>query len=146
MSILQYILMGIGVISIMGGLYWLGKKIFEGMAKGLEAGFRNQFPFDYLISLSWIVQLFKRHGFQEDEYIDAGTDCPGIKMVRGDELVEIYLIAPLDGKFRIKIIFKNHDFSIEIPSYESEKYSVLLSELISVNLGKYSEEKGCQVD
>ena len=29
--------MGIGVISIMGGLYWLGKKIFEGMAKGLEA-------------------------------------------------------------------------------------------------------------
>ena len=135
--------MGIGIISIIWGLYWCGRKIFEGMAKGLEAGFRNRFPFDYLIELSWIVQLFEKHGFQEDEYsrIDAGTDCPGIKMVRGNELVEIYLIAPLDGKFRIKVIFKNHDFSIEILAYESEKKSVLLSELIGMSLEKYSEEK-----
>lgn len=142
MSILQYILMGIGAISIIWGLYWLGKKIFEGMAKGLEAAFRNKFPFDYLIELSWIVQLFEKHGFQEDEYsrIDAGTDCPGIKMVRGNELVEIYLIAPLDGKFRIKVIFKNHDFSIEILAYESEKNSLLLSELIGMSLEKIGKK------
>lgn len=134
--------MGIGVISIMGGLYWLGKKIFEGMAKGLEAAFRNKFPFDYWFNLSWVIHLFKKHGYEEDKYsdIDAGSDCPGIKMVRGDELVEIYLIAPLDGKFRIKVIFKNHDFSIEILAYESEKNSLLLSELIGMSLEKIGKK------
>ena len=44
--------------------------------------------------------------------IDAGSDCPGIKMVRGDELVEIYLIAPFEGEYRIKVNFKNHNFKI----------------------------------
>lgn len=134
--------MGIGVISIMGGLYWLGKKIFEGMAKGLEAAFRNKFPFDYWFNLSWVIHLFKKHGYEEDKYsdIDAGSDCPGIKMVRGDELVEIYLIAPFEGEYRIKVNFKNHDFKIEIPAYEYEKSSLLLEELIDLNFGKDREE------
>ena len=142
MSILQYILMGIGIISILLGLYWCGRKILEGMAKGLEAGFRNRFPFDYLIGLSWVIQLFEKHGFKEDEYsrIDAGSDCPGIKMVRGDEKVEIFLVSPLDENYRIRVDFKNHDFKIEIPAYESEKSSVLLSELIGMNFGKDREE------
>lgn len=142
MSILQYILMGIGAISIIWGLYWCGRKILEGMAKGLEAGFRNKFPFDYWFNLSWVIHLFKKHGYEEDKYsdIDAGSDCPGIKMVRGDKLVEIYLIAPFEGEYRIKVNFKNHNFKIEIPAYECEKSSLLLEELIDLNFGKDREE------
>ena len=113
------------------------------MAKGLEAGFRNRFPFDYLIELSWTVQLFEKHGFQEDEYsrIDAGTDCPGIKMIRGNEKVEIFLVSPLDENYSIKVDFKNYEFSIEIPAYECEKSSLLLENLLGMNFGKYKEEK-----
>ena len=133
---------GIGAISIIWGLYWCGRKILEGMAKGLEAGFRNKFPFDYWFNLSWVIHLFKKHGYEEDKYsdIDAGSDCPGIKMVRGGELVEIYLIAPFEGEYRIKVNFKNHDFKIEIPAYEYEKSSLLLEELIDLNFGKDREE------
>ena len=54
----QYILMGIGIISILLGLYLLGKKILEIMAKGLEAAFRNKFPLDYWGNLLWVVHIF----------------------------------------------------------------------------------------
>ena len=89
-----------------------------------------------------MIHLFKKHGYEEDKYsdIDAGSDCPGIKMVRGGELVEIYLIAPFEGEYRIKVNFKNHDFKIEIPAYEYEKSSLLLEELIDLNFGKDREE------
>lgn len=137
----QYILMGIGIISILLGLYLLGKKILEFMAKGLEAAFRNKFPLDYWGNLLWVVHIFERYDFKEEKYsaIDAGSDCPGIKMAKDEEKIEIYLIAPLDGKYRIKVEFKNQDFKIEIPDEESEKSKELLEKLIVMNFEKDNE-------
>lgn len=84
--------MGIGIISILLGLYLLGKKILEIIAKGLEAAFRNKYPLDYWDNLLWVVHIFEKYDFKEEKYsaIDAGSDCPGIKMAKNEENKILY--------------------------------------------------------
>ena len=82
----QYILMGIGVISILLGLYLLGKKILEIMAKGLEAAFRNKFPLDYWGNLLWVVHIFERYDFKAN----------GLSFVKNGNVLKVTANASFD--------------------------------------------------
>ena len=70
---------------ILLGLIILGIVIFGGfiyiMAMGgLESGFRNRFPLDYLRHLNVEINFFKEKGFQIINYLDSGSEHPGVLM------------------------------------------------------------------
>lgn len=62
---------------------------------GIEAGLRNKFPMDYLFQLTTESNFFCEHGFNKIEYLDEGTDNPGILLKRDGLKVEVRLSAPL---------------------------------------------------
>lgn len=125
--------MGIGALSII----YLGYKILTSFGDALEAGFRNQFPTDYLCCLSEVVGLFEQHGFVSGDLINPGSDKPGIKMNKGENNVEIYLDAPLDEKLpsEIEIAFPRQSIKIRIPIRMSDDSRALLSKIcIALNI------------
>ena len=70
---------------ILLGLIILGMVIFGGfiyiMAMGgLESGFRNRFPLDYLRHMKVEIDFFKEKGFQIINYLDSGSEHPGVLM------------------------------------------------------------------
>ena len=62
----------------------------------LEGGFRNRFPFYYEQHLLNEVAFFTNKGYQQVEYIDPGSEHPGILMSKEDSpQVKIILNAPI---------------------------------------------------
>lgn len=62
----------------------------------LEAGFRNRFPFDYERHLLNEIAFFTNKGYLQVEYIDPGSEHPGILMSRENSPhVKIILNAPI---------------------------------------------------
>lgn len=129
-QIIEYILIGIGALSI---IYW-GYKIIASFGATLETGFRSQFSTDYLPLLSEVIGLLEQHGFVSGDLINTGTDRPGIKMNKGKSNVEIYLDAPLDENLpsEIEIVFLEQSFKIRIPIKMSNENRMLLSRICTI--------------
>lgn len=66
------------------------------LGPSLESGFRNKFPFDYERHLLCEIAFFTDKGYQQVEYIDPGSEHPGILMSRENSPhVKIILNAPI---------------------------------------------------
>lgn len=66
------------------------------LGPSLEAGFRNRFPFDYERHLLNEIAFFTNKGYLQVEYIDPGSEHPGILMSRENSpQVKIILNAPI---------------------------------------------------
>lgn len=117
MNIFQTTFMWIGILSCFYWLYRLGKGFINLLGKLLEQGFRNRFPYDYVGAISWVVDIFRQHGFSNDrcDYDIRNSDKPGIILKKQDNKVEIYLIAPLDGRQEIEITLKRPAINIVLP-------------------------------
>ena len=71
----KWILLGLIILGIVlygGCIYLLGM--------GLESGFRNRFPLDYLRHVSTEVDFFKEKDYQIISYEDPGSEHPGVLM------------------------------------------------------------------
>lgn len=85
--ILSLVILGLVLIPIFF-IYILGA--------GMESGFRNQFPFDYEQHLLNEIAFFTNKGYLQVEYIDPGSEHPGILMSRENSpQVKIILNAPI---------------------------------------------------
>ena len=110
MEVIQTILMIIGALTII----WLIYKAFNGtiwlLGEMFEAGFRNRFPYDFMMSLGWVVSGMESRGFRQTDMIDAGGDNPGVimKNPRTEVEIEIRLRAPLLSDKGYSVIVANH--------------------------------------
>ena len=130
-SVFQYILMVIGLITLGWGLYYFGKKLlillFGDMCRGV-------YSYDYLFHLEWIVQMFEKRGFRKNRFscLNPGSERPGIRLVKGKDKVVIYLVAPLTSSdYRIQVILEKQDIMMEIPDEGSIKYSFVLEKWVN---------------
>ena len=111
MEVLQTILMVIGVITLL----WLVVKFAKGclwlLGKLFEAGFRERYPYDFMMHFQWIVSEMESRGYAQAGTMDAGGDYPGLLMKNegtGVEM-EIRLRAPLLSDKGYSIVVANHD-------------------------------------
>ena len=106
---------------ILLGLIILGMVIFGGfiyiMAMGgLESGFRNRFPLDYLRHLNVEINFFKEKGFQIINYLDSGSEHPGVLMQKENSPdVRIILNAPINqSNYTVDVrVMKDPEISIK---------------------------------
>lgn len=134
MEIIQTILMIVGAITLL----WLLVKTIKGipvvLAGILESGFRNKFPFDFMMHLEWIVSELKSRGYNEAGVKDAGSEYTGILMKKGetDAVIEIRLHAPLLSESDYSIMVSNHDnkTAIVMPNNMSEENKRLLNKFL----------------
>lgn len=117
MNIFQSIMMWVGILSCFYWLYRLGKGFIYFLGKMFEQGFRNRFPYEYLGVISWVTDIFYQHGFDKEnvDYDTRDSDNPGVILRKQDNKVEIYLIAPIEGKQRIEVILKRPATNIVLP-------------------------------
>ena len=110
MEVLQTILMVIGAIT----LAWLVVKFAKGclwlLGKMFEAGFRERYPYDFMMHFQWIVSEMETRGYTQAGTMDAGGDYPGLLMKNGETggEMEIRLRAPLLSDKGYSIIVANH--------------------------------------
>lgn len=87
----EWILLGLiilGTVLSAGFIYLLGM--------GLESGFRNRFPLDFLMHLTTEVDFFKEKGYQIINYEDPGSEHPGVVMQKENSPhIKIILDAPI---------------------------------------------------
>ena len=111
MEVLQTILMVIGAITLL----WLVVKFAKGclwfLGKMFEAGFRERYPYDFMMHFQWIVSEMETRGYTQAGTMDAGSEYPGLLMKNretGGEM-EIRLHAPLLSDKGYSIIVSNHN-------------------------------------
>ena len=121
MEILQTILMVIGAITLL----WLVVKISKGclwfLGKMFEAGFRDRYPYDFMMHFQWIVPEMETRGYTQAGTMDAGSEYPGLLMKNeetGGEM-EIRLHAPLLSDKGYSIIVSNHNNKTAIVMQDS---------------------------
>ena len=106
---------------ILWGLIILGMVIFGGfiyiMAMGgLESGFRNRFPLDYLSHLNVERHFFEEKGFQIINHLDPGSEHPGVLMQKENSPdVRIILNAPINSfNYTVDVwVMKDPEISIK---------------------------------
>ena len=82
-------LIGLLLLGAIVGFLWF-------WALFMEAGFRNQFPEDFVFQTGWVTSYFEGKGFQHVANRNAGTDNPESVLVRnGTEEIIVGLNAPL---------------------------------------------------
>ena len=111
MEVLQTILIVIGAIALL----WLVVKFAKGclwfLGKMFEAGFRERYPYDFMMYFQWIVSEMETRGYAQVGMMDAGGDYPGLLMKNegtGAEM-EIRLRAPLFSDKGYSIVVANHN-------------------------------------
>ena len=111
MEVLQTILMVVGAITLL----WLVIKFAKGclwlLGKMFEAGFRERYPYDFMMHFQWIVSEMETRGYAQACMMDAGGDYPGLLMKNegtGAEM-EIRLRAPLFSDKGYSIVVANHN-------------------------------------
>lgn len=121
--------MGIGALTVI----FIACKFPTWFGAMLEAGGRNQFPFDYLSALSRVIDFFEKNGFTKGDLINPGSDKPGINMFKSENEIEIYLDSPLDAQLpsEIEIVFKEQTFKVRLPADTAETHLKLLTKMIS---------------
>lgn len=134
MSFFQQFFMWLGIIAcilpcllLIGGVIWL---FLWFVGSAIEGGLRNKYPLDYLIQIGWVIDLFRKYGFEESWYIDPGSDMPGVKMKHtAGNKVRIYLDT--NNEYNILIKFIDQAISLSIPektiSSLPSKYFILES-------------------
>lgn len=93
--------------------------LFFAMFAGMESGFRNKFPLDYLMHLNTEIDYLSSLGYQIDKYIEPGSEHPGVIMTK-DEAPNIIILlnAPLnDSAFSVDI------FSSDAPEIIKAHYN-----------------------
>ena len=104
---------------ILLGLIILGIFLFGGFIMamgGLESGFRNRFPLDYLRHLNEEINFFKEKGFQIINYLDSGSEHPGVLMQKENSPdVRIILNAPINSfNYTVDVwVMKDPEISIK---------------------------------
>jgi hypothetical protein len=75
-----------------------------------EAGFRERYPYDFMMHFQWIVSEMETRGYAQAGMMDAGGDYPGLLMKNGETggEMEIRLRAPLLSDKGYSIIVANH--------------------------------------
>ncbi|WP_297064852.1 hypothetical protein [uncultured Duncaniella sp.] len=108
------------------------------LVPGLEAGFRNRFPLDYLIHINAEIDFFTSSGFTVKEYLDSGSENPGVVLENNGKVIVIKLDAPVNAsKYTIQITSPTGELDTleyDTSTEESEKASKLIrfyEELIS---------------
>lgn len=121
MEVLQTILMVIGAITLL----WLVVKFAKGclwlLGKLFEAGFRERYPYDFMMHFQWIISEMEAKGYAQAGTMDAGGDYPGLLMKNertGGEM-EIRLRAPLFSNKGYSIIVANHNNNTAIVMQDS---------------------------
>ncbi len=109
-EVLQTFLMVIGAITLLWLVVKSAKGFFWFLGKMFEAGFRNRYPYDFMMHFQWIVTEMKTRGYAQAGMIDAGSDYPGVIMKHPETEVEmeIRLHAPLLSDKGYSIIVANH--------------------------------------
>jgi hypothetical protein len=121
MEVLQTILMVIGAITLL----WLVVKFAKGclwlLGAMFEAGFRNRYPYDFMMHFQWIVSEMKTRGYTQAGIMDAGGDYPGLLMKNEgtDVEMEIRLRAPLLSDKGYSIVVANHNNNTAIVMQDS---------------------------
>ena len=121
MEVLQTILMVIGAITLL----WLVIKFSKGclwlLGKMFEAGFRERYPYDFMMHFQWIISEMETRGYAQTGTMDAGGDYPGLLMKNkgtGVEM-EIRLRAPLLSDKGYSIVVANHNNNTAIVMQDS---------------------------
>ena len=65
---------------------------------GLESGFRNKFPYDFLMHTGWVNQYFLDHGFLQVDHDISDPNYPLTLFQKDDLEVKVRLNAPLMSK------------------------------------------------
>ena len=134
MEVLQTILMIVGAITLL----WLVIKFAKGclwlLGKMFEAGFRERYPYDFMMHFQWIVSEMETRGYAQAGMLDAGGDYPGLLMKNegtGAEM-EIRLRAPLFSDKGYSIVVANHNnhTAIVMPNSASGDNKSLLSKYL----------------
>ena len=102
------------VVKTVKAAFWL-------LGKGLEACFREKYPYDFEINLGWILREMKSRGYRQAAMMDAGSDYPGVIMKHpqtGTEM-EVRLRAPLFSTKGYSIIVANHNNNTAIVMQDS---------------------------
>ena len=102
------------VVKTVKAAFWL-------LGKGLEACFREKYPYDFEINLGWILREMKSRGYRHAAMMDAGSDYPGVIMKHpqtGTEM-EVRLRAPLFSTKGYSIIVANHNNNTAIVMQDS---------------------------
>jgi hypothetical protein len=102
--------MVIGAITIIWFLYKTAKGVLWVLGAGLESCFREKYPYDFQMNLGWVIKEMESHGFRQTSTIDAGSDYPGIVMMKNgtEEEMEVRLSAPLLSTKGYSIIVTDH--------------------------------------
>lgn len=108
----EWILLGL----IMLGIVIFGGFIYIMAMGGLESGFRNRFPLDYLRHLNVEINFFKEKGFQIINYLDSGSEHPGVLMQKENSPdIRIILNAPINqSNYTVDVrVMKDPEISIK---------------------------------
>ena len=110
------ILFGFGIYSLIADGHWIILSIIVlgiiltviffifVLGPGLEAGFRNKFPLDYLFHINPEIDFFTSKGFSVKEYLEPGSESPGVVLENNGKIIVIKLDAPVNAsKYTIQI-------------------------------------------
>ena len=137
MEVYQIILMAIGTITVIllaikavKGMFWI-------LEVGLKSCFRDKYPYDFTINLSWVVSELKLRGYRQTHTMDAGSDNPGVLMMHPETKteMEVRLHAPLFTSKGNSIIVANHTnhTAIVMQDSSSEENKRLLYKFVELN-------------
>lgn len=120
----------IGSLTLIWLAYKAIKRLFVLMGALFEAGFRDKFPYDFMMHFGWIISEMKSKGYCQNGMMDAGGNFPGVIMKNPttDVEMEIRLRAPLlSGKgYSIIIANRNNDTAIVMQDSASAENKKLL--------------------
>ena len=137
METYQIVLMVIGAIASIWMVVKVGRGILFILDQGLNASFREKYPYDFEINLRWVIAELKLHGFRTIAEMDAGSGNPGVMMKNhetGTEM-EVRLRAPLlsHKKQTIIVVNHSHETAIVMPDDESDINKRLLEKFIETD-------------
>ena len=121
MEVLQTILMVVGAITLLWVVVKFAKGCLWFLGKMFEAGFRERYPYDFMMHFQWIVSEMETRGYTLAGTMDAGGDYPGLLMKNGGTGVEIEirLRAPLLSDKGYSIVVSNHNNKTAIVMQDS---------------------------
>lgn len=120
----------VGTLATMWMIYKGGKFLLNLGGWMLEAAFRDKFPYDYEMNLSWITQKFRDLGYRKVFAIEPGGDAPGFffKKSKCKTEVEVRLNAPLFTSEKNSVVIVNYanNIAIVMPDSCSDENKCLL--------------------
>ena len=134
MEVLQTILMVVGAITLLWVVVKFAKGCLWFLGKMFEAGFRERYPYDFMMHFQWIVSEMETRGYAQVDMMDAGSEYPGLLMKNGETggEMEIRLRAPLLSDSGYSIIVSNHinHTAIVMQDLSSDENPRLLSKFL----------------